>query len=119
MALNYEAPLASPRDFFMRDDRKLEVRHQDPLQLHEVRIKFREYRHIVWKGQMDQTHTHRGHGSFLSLHFYAFYEVLIHQSQDTLLDCIYKYTVLDFVVVRKRPSGKHVHQCKVDNKKNE
>lgn len=64
MALNYEESLAFPRDIFVRDDRKLEVWHQDVLQLHEVRIKFREYRRIVWKVEMDQTRTHRGHGCF-------------------------------------------------------
>jgi len=47
---------------------------------------------------MEQTHIcTEGMAIFISLHFYAVYEGLLNESQDTLLDCVYKYPILDFV----------------------
>jgi hypothetical protein len=53
------APLAFPHDVFVRDDRKLKLRHQDVLQRYEFHIKFRENRHIFGKAEMEQTHIYK------------------------------------------------------------
>jgi hypothetical protein len=50
------APLAFPHDIFVRDDRKLKVRHQNVPQRYEFHIKFRENRHIFGKAEKKQTH---------------------------------------------------------------
>jgi len=49
---------------------------------------------------MEQKHVYtEDMANFISLHFYAVYEGLIDESQDTLLDCVYlyKYPILDSV----------------------